>query len=202
MRVGLFGGSFDPPHRGHVEPVLAAQRALGLDRVLYLPTARPPHKSDREQTPPHRRYAMVELALLAHRALEVSALELTPGRVAYTVDTVEELGRRHPGDRFVLLVGADSFVQLPSWRRWLDLARAVEIGVLARPGWDLDALPADAPEELRRLATAERVHRVAQPPLAISSTELRRRLARGEAPSAGALDDLVLRYITKYALYR
>jgi nicotinate-nucleotide adenylyltransferase len=200
--VGLFGGSFDPPHRGHLVPVLAAQRQLELDSVLYLPTARPPHKQHEEQTPPHRRLAMLELALLDHRELQVSDLELTPGRVAYTVDTVEELQAEQPETRFVLVLGSDSFLQLPTWRRWTDLTAAVELAVLGRPGSSSLALPDGSPPELEALAADSRVHRIEEEPLPYSSTELRRCFAEGEEPPPGALDDLVLRYIRKYALYR
>ncbi|MDY7096084.1 MAG: nicotinate (nicotinamide) nucleotide adenylyltransferase [Acidobacteriota bacterium] len=205
-RVGLFGGSFDPPHRGHLVPVLAARRQLELDAVLYLPTARPPHKQHEEQTPAHRRLAMVELALLDHRELQVSDRELTPGRVAYTIDTVEELQAEQPGTRFYLILGSDSFLQLPTWRRWTELAAAVELAVLRRPGSSSLDLPDGAPPELAALAAGSaagsRVHRIEEEPLPYSSTDLRRCFAEGEEPSPGALDDLVLRYIRKYALYR
>ncbi len=201
-RVGLFGGSFDPPHRGHLQPVLAAQEQLGLDTVLYLPTARPPHKQHERQTPAHRRLAMVELAVLDHQQLRVSDRELTPGRVAYTIDTVEELQAEQPATRFYLILGSDSFLQLPTWRRWKDLTAAVELAVLGRPGSSSRDLPADAPPELQALAAGPRLHRIVEEPLPYSSTDLRRCFAEGEEPPTGALDDLVLRYIRKYALYR
>ncbi|MCB1056052.1 MAG: nicotinate (nicotinamide) nucleotide adenylyltransferase [Acidobacteria bacterium] len=202
MRLGVFGGSFDPIHRGHVEPVLAARDALGLDRVLYLPTADPPHKPGRLVTPAHRRFAMVELALLAHDDLKVSALELTPGRPAYTVETLERLRRERSGDALVLLVGADSFAHLHTWRRWRELAELAELGVMVRPGWGLDHMPEETPAELRALLASPRVTLVEGHPVDLSATEIRRRLAAGLEPPAGALADLVLAYITKYDLYR
>lgn len=201
MKIGIFGGSFDPFHRGHLEPVLAARQALALDRVVYLPTADPPHKPGRVLTPAHRRFAMTELALLAHAELQVSALELTPGRHAYTVDTVETLRRSHPEDGLVLLLGADSFSQLHTWRRWRELVALVELAVMVRPGWSLDRLPEDVPEELRSLARSDRVHLVGGEPVDCSATDIRRRLRAGEEPPVGALDDLVLGYIRKYDLY-
>ena len=80
MKLGLFGGSFDPIHRGHIEPVQAARKALGLERVIYLPTAVPPHKPGRILAPAHARYAMVEMALLEEEGLYASTFELTLGR--------------------------------------------------------------------------------------------------------------------------
>ena len=133
MKVGVFGGSFDPIHRGHVEPVEAARRALGLDRVLFLPTARPPHKPDRRFAPALARYAMAELALLEREGLEVSTLELTGERPAYTVETLERLQVESPGDELWLLVGSDSLAQLHTWRRFRDLLAGFPVAVLVRP---------------------------------------------------------------------
>lgn len=198
MRVGVFGGSFDPIHRGHVEPVEAARRALGLDRVLFVPTARPPHKPDRRMAPALARYAMAELALLDHPALEVSALELLEERPAYTIETLEGLRAARPGDEIWLLVGADSFVQLHTWRRFRDLLAGFPVGVLARPGAASGAL---APELAAALAGA-RVEWVANEPLAISASEIRTLLGRGDEQPAGWLDPRVLTFLRKYRLYR
>lgn len=201
MRVGIFGGSFDPFHQGHLQPVLAVQEALGLDRVVYLVTANPPHKPGEAMASPHHRFAMAELALLPHPDLQVSDLELTPGTPSYTVDTVAELQRRSPGDQLFLLLGVDSFTHLHTWRRWSELVARVELAVMARPGWQLDNLPPETSEELVRLAASPRVHRIEGSPQDLSSTQVRRLLRSGLEPPEGALPDLVLRYIRKYALY-
>ncbi|HVT18057.1 MAG TPA: nicotinate (nicotinamide) nucleotide adenylyltransferase [Thermoanaerobaculia bacterium] len=201
MRVGLFGGSFDPIHRGHLEPVQEARRDLGLDRVIYLPTALPPHKPRRRHASPWARYAMVELALLAEEGLFASAFELTLDRPAYTIDTVEHFRRELPEAELHLLVGGDSFADLPQWFRWRDIVAAVHLAVLARPGWDLEG-EAALPAELAELVRGGRVKLLCQPPVAVSSTLLRELLARGEPPPAGWLPDLVLDFIRKYDLYR
>jgi nicotinate-nucleotide adenylyltransferase len=201
-RLGLFGGSFDPVHRGHLEPVRRARRELGLERVIYLPTARPPHKPKRELAPPLARFTMVELALLAEEGLYASDHELTLGRPAYTVETVEHFAARHPEADLHLLVGSDSFEDLPDWHRWSELVAAVELVVMARPGWNLDEICAHLPRELRARVEGGHVHVVAGDPVDLSSTELRQRLARGEAPPAEALPPLVVDYIRKYSLYR
>lgn len=201
-RVGLFGGSFDPIHRGHLEPVRAAGEELGLDSVVYLPTARPPHKPQRELAPALARFTMVELALLAEPRFVASGHELTLGRPAYTVETVEQFAADMPDAELVLLVGSDSFADLPNWFRWRELVAAVDLAVLVRPGWQLEANRRGLPSELEeRLATGH-VHVVDDGSVDLSSTELRRMLAAGEEPPAGALPPLVLDYIQKYALYR
>lgn len=200
-RVGLFGGSFDPFHAGHLLPVLAARRQLALDRVIYLPTARPPHKPKRSFAPAYARYAMVELALLAEDGLYASPHELTLGRPAYTVETVEAFRRSFPEVAFHLLIGSDSLAELASWRRWEELVAHARLVVLARPGWELERVVGELPAELARRVEAGEVDVVVHP-VDRSATEIRRSLAAGEEPPAGALPPAVLDYIRKYSLYR
>jgi nicotinate-nucleotide adenylyltransferase len=200
MKLGLFGGSFDPIHRGHLEPVLAACEALGLDRVLFLPTANPPHKPRRAQASPWARFAMVELALLGHERLFASAHELTLDRPAYTVETLEHFRRELPDADLYLIVGGDSFADLPHWVRFREIPRLAQIVVLARPGWDLDAARLDP--EMAALARSDRVSLLGQPEVGVSSTQIRSLLAAGEPLPVGAVPEMVVRYIAKYDLYR
>jgi nicotinate-nucleotide adenylyltransferase len=203
MKIGLFGGSFDPIHRGHIQPVREARRLLGLERVIYLPTATPPHKPRRALAPAHARYAMVELALLDEEGLYVSAYELTPDRPAYTVETLEHFRREMPEAELHLLIGGDSFADFHHWVRWPEIAAAARLVVLARPGWDLDSIPLDP--GVAALARTDRVLVLRQPAVDVSSTRLREQLATGRPVSAGAagdVPDLVVRYVQKYGLYR
>lgn len=200
MKVGLFGGSFDPIHRGHIEPVREARRALGLDRVIYLPTAKPPHKPGRALAPAHARYAMVELALLSEEGLYASAHELTLDRPAFTIETLEHFHGEMPDAELFLLIGGDSLADLHHWVRWREIPHAARLVVLARPGWDLDAVPLDP--EVADLARTDRVLLLRQPPVDVSSTRLRELLAAGLPLPPGAVPDLVVRYLQKYALYR
>ena len=200
MKLGLFGGSFDPIHQGHVLPVREARRALGLDRVLYLVTAKPPHKPRRALAPAHARYAMVEMALLGEEGLYASPYELVLDRPAYTVETLEHFRQTEPGADLHLLIGGDSFADLHLWYRWRDIAAAARLVVLTRPGWELD--PRALHPDLVALAATERVIFLRQPPVDISSTRLRELFARGEQPPAGQVSDLVVRYVHKYDLYR
>ncbi len=199
-KLGLFGGSFDPIHQGHVLPVRGARRTLGLDRILYLVTARPPHKPRRVLAPPHARYAMVEMALLDEEGLYASTYELLLDRPAYTVETLEHFRRIEPETDLHLLIGGDSFADLHLWYRWRDIAAAARLVVLTRPGWELDAQSLHP--ELAALAATDRVIFLRQPPVDVSSTRLRELFARGEQPPAGQVSDLVVRYVQKYDLYR
>jgi nicotinate-nucleotide adenylyltransferase len=199
-RIGLFGGSFDPIHRGHIAPIQEARRRLGIDRVLYLPTAVPPRKPNRRLAPPHARYAMVELALLAEPGLYASTYELTPERPAYTVETLEHFREVHPEAELVLLLGADSFLDLPTWKRFAELPRLARLAVLARPGWEI--LAGSLQPELAAMLAGGRVDLLHQAPVGVSSTELRATFGRGERPAPGMVAQAVVDYVEKYDLYR
>jgi len=200
VKLGLFGGSFDPIHRGHVLPVQEARRALGLDKVLFLPTARPPHKPRRALAPPHARYAMVEMALLDEEGLFVSPFELTLDRPAYSVETLEHFRQSEPAADLYLLMGSDSFADLHHWVRWREIPGLARVVVLARPGWDLEERA--LPPELKELAHSDRVVLLHQPPpVDVSATRLRELFARGEQPPADWMHQSVVRYVQKYDLY-
>lgn len=207
MKIGIFGGTFDPIHRGHVETARQARAELGLDRVLFLPTARPPHRPEPDGASPWARFTMVELALLEEDGLYASAHELTPGRAAYTVETLEYFVRQGPEARLHLLLGADSLAGLPTWRRPLDIARLARLVILARPGWRIDQVRRELPAELEGAlwkdgASTPPPPHVVHSSVPISATHIREALGRGEEPPAGCLDPKVLHYVWKYHLYR
>lgn len=202
MKLGLFGGSFDPIHFGHIRPVQDAKGELGLDRVVFLPTATPPHKPGYQFAPAHARFAMVELALLGENDLRVSPLELTPERPAYSVDTLRHFRDRYPDAELYLILGGDGFTELHTWRRWRDIVDLARLAVLTRPNWRWDEVRERVPVEISRLAASDRVHFIRNEPVAVSATTLREILASGAEPPAGALPELVLKYIRKYSLYQ
>ena len=140
MRLGLYGGSFDPIHRGHIDPVLAAVSQLSLDRVLYLPTGSPPHKPGRVFAPAWQRYVMAELALLDRHCLRVSSLEVSEDAPAYTIDSISHFQGRHPDAELILLLGADSFLEIETFHRWRDIVDRVLLAVLPRSGSPLSAI--------------------------------------------------------------
>jgi nicotinate-nucleotide adenylyltransferase len=199
-KIGLFGGSFDPIHDGHILPILEAKRSFGLDRVVYLPTAQPPHKKRRRFAPALSRYAMVELALLPYPELKVSGYELLSDSYSYTVETLEHFRSLDDSADLHLMIGADSFYELPGWRRWRDILQLAKLVVLARPGWkDLDqAPPEDLAVELRQLPEDRllwlETERVDQ-----SSTRVRELLRAGKKPDR--VPAAVLDFCRKYELY-
>jgi nicotinate-nucleotide adenylyltransferase len=209
MKLALFGGSFDPIHLGHIVPVQEARRRLGLDRVVYLPTARPPHKGDRgslPRAPAAARYAMVEMALLLEEGLYASDHELRSDRPSYTIETLEHFRREgraagHELDLHLLL-GADSFVELPTWRRWRELPELARLVVLARPGRELEKVRDSLAPELRELLERGELAVIDNAQVDLSSTEIRERLARGEEPDEESMPPLVVDYLRKYRFYR
>jgi nicotinate-nucleotide adenylyltransferase len=199
-RLGLYGGSFDPIHRGHVEPVLEAARQLELDRVIYLPTAHPPHKPGERFAPPARRLAMVELAIAEHPLLAVSDYELGD-EPSYTIDTLEHFARAEPDATLYLLIGSDSLAAIAAWRRWRDLFAAARVAVLDRPGWPRDRVLARLPPEVAvRVANAE-IAWIDHRPIDVSATEIRRRLRAGEPVPDDWVPAAVLEYAVRHRLY-
>ncbi len=201
MRLGLYGGSFDPIHYGHVRPVLKAVERLQLDRVLYLPTAQPPHKTDTSFAPPLHRFAMAELALLDHNRLQVSDFELVE-RPSFTVETLEHFKARFPEARLHLLIGSDSLASIESWRRWRELFSLARIAVLRRPGWSRDRVSSAASPALAQSIADGEVIWVENRPLDISATEIRRRVRAGERLPREWLPEAVVQYVEKYCLYQ
>lgn len=201
MKIGLYGGSFDPVHCGHIEPILEAKRQLGLDVVIYLPTAEPPHKPGRLMAPAHSRFAMVELALLEQPDLVVSAFELTPGNPAYSVDSAEHFAGEYSGSELFLILGGDSYRYLDTWHRWRTLVTICQPAVLVRPDWDLERVVDGLHPELRALMTSGHAVFVENPPVNVSSTRLRDLLARGAPVPSEMMPPLVVEYVRKYKLY-
>lgn len=219
MRIGLFGGSFDPIHWGHVRPVQEARRRLALDKVVYLPTASPPHKRDPEsapRAPAAARYAMVEMALLAEEGLFASDHELRPGEPCYTVETLEHFrrGGREAGVELELhlILGSDSLAELPTWRRWREIPELAHLVVLRRPGAEPGApgrgegrLAPELAQVLDPLLASGEVTFVEDVLVDLSSTDIRRRLAAGSYDGdwlEEAMPPLVVDYLRKYRLYR
>lgn len=193
-RLGLFGGSFDPIHLGHIRPVLAAVEALKLDRVMYLPTAQPPHKPNRKFAPALNRFAMVELALLGESRLQVSPFELQADGPTYTIDTLKHF--QGAGREVYLLIGGDSYLELDTWRAWTELFELSTLVVLARPGFDRDA-----PTAVAAAAREHRVEWVEHELVDVSSTEVRAAVSRGDETGL-LVPEPVLDYCSKYSLYR
>jgi nicotinate-nucleotide adenylyltransferase len=134
MRIGIFGGSFDPVHLGHQLVAQTAREELSLDRIFFVPAAQSPFKPDRQLAPGAKRTALLRLALAAKTWAEIDTQELDRGGVSYSIDTVENFRARHAGAELYYLIGADHVAQLPKWRRANELARLVTFVIIPRPG--------------------------------------------------------------------
>jgi nicotinate-nucleotide adenylyltransferase len=190
MRIGICGGTFDPFHRGHLDPVLAARETMQWDRVLYIPAWRQPFKTHLDAAPGAHRFAMTALAIRDHDALYVSPIELDRGGVSYSVDTLDELHRQFPGASFDWIIGDDNLRDLHRWKdteRLFQLARFV---VLSRTGVGGRGSGVVADIVFAHNATVP-----------VSSTEIRRLVRAGE-PIDAFVDPLVSRYIHHYGLYK
>jgi nicotinate-nucleotide adenylyltransferase len=175
-RVGVLGGTFDPPHVGHLWLAALAADVLDLHRVLFMPAGQPPHKGDRLVSRATDRLLMTRLAIQADPALDLCPIEMERTGPSYTIDSVAELRRAHPDARLFLLMSADSLAQIDTWREPDRLLDEIEWAVGPRPGSEL---PDPSSLEERFGARASRIHLLTGPALDVSSSEIRRRVAAG-----------------------
>jgi nicotinate-nucleotide adenylyltransferase len=220
MRIALFGGTFDPPHRGHIAIAKAAARAFLLDEILFAPTGRQPLKVDASPSSFADRLALTEAACNDAFPDDATIASFDPAqspqpslprfrvtdldaprpdqRPNYTVDTLETLKQQHPDDTLFNLVGADSFLDLPRWRSPTRLLALAEWIVVTRPGYPL------APDQISALhlnpQQQARVHLLAGVAENVSATTLRARLHTGD-PCADLLSPSVMHYIAEHHLY-
>jgi nicotinate-nucleotide adenylyltransferase len=201
MRVGIYGGSFDPVHLGHLLVAETGRDRLGLDQVLWIPASQSPLKLDRLPTPDRQRVEMLQLAIGGNEAFRLDERELSRGGVSYTVDTLRELHQEHPEDELFLLIGSDSLHQFDQWRQPEEICRLDLPIVIARgghppPDWSV----------LRRYLAAERFQaalecQIQMPEVEISSSALRQRVAQGRSIRY-LVPRAVEMYIAEQKLYR
>ena len=176
-RIGILGGTFDPPHVGHLWLATLAVDAMGLDRMLFMPAAQPPHKSGQLVSRATDRLLMTRLAIAGNPEFELSAIEMERPGPSYTIDSVEQLEGIYPADtRLFLLMAADSLAQIDTWREPDRLLERIEWIVGPRPG---SPLPDRSELEARFGERAARIHLLSGPSLDVSSSEIRRRVASG-----------------------
>ena len=169
MKIGLYGGSFDPVHLGHLLVAQAAREELELDRLYFIPAAQSPFKPNTQPTPGSERSRLLRLALAGHNWCELDEQELHRGGMSYTIDTVRDYQRRFPAAKIFYLIGGDHVKQLPAWREAGELARLAEFVVVPRPG-QLE-VPFAPPFRGRALKGF---------PLGISSSQIRDRIRAGQ----------------------
>jgi len=186
LRIAIFGGTFDPPHFGHLALAEWARVELALDRVCFVPAGTPPHKRGGATTAARHRLAMTRLAIAGNPSFRVSAVECRREGPSYSIDTVRAFARAHPGAKLHLLMGADMYATFATWREPEAIARAAKLVVALRPG--------------SRRSGGGRVTWLANPGLDVSSSALRARAARGRSLRY-LVPDAVARYLARHRLY-
>lgn len=197
MRIGIYGGSFNPVHNGHIHLAESAVDILNLDIVYLVPSRISPHRSSDEYASGEDRLEMLRLACEENEKLFPCDYELTNDRKSYTIYTVEEFRRRFPDDELFLLVGSDMLMCFDQWNRFEDILKEVTLAVVSRNDGDFEILEEKA-ENLRKFG---RIIVCPVEPLEISSTEIRKKIAENEKISC-YLHENVVQYITLRKLYR
>lgn len=219
LRLGLLGGSFNPIHNGHLAIARQTREALGLDRILFIPTSQPPHKRNGSLAPARDRYEMVRLAIASDPALAISDVEINRPGKSYTIDTVRLLQQEYGAQtQLFFLIGLDAFLEFPSWRDPQALLELCQFVILSRPGQSFRSLSTVRllpPIPFPSLADldAGRISRIDAPlgeqgliclklpPCPISASDIRTRIRQG-LPSANLLPPSVESYILQHHLYQ
>ena len=194
-RLGVMGGSFDPPHVAHLAIASEAFHALGLERVLFVPAAAPPHKGGGERTPAEIRLELTSLAVDDDLRFTASGIEIERGLV-YTADTLRALDERYGGHQLVFIIGSDSLLQLETWHAPDELLSRCSLAVAPRPGDSLEAIAAAAARWGDYQVTVLDV-----PALAVSSSDIRARVAQ-RRPIRYLVPHRAEQYIQQMGLYR
>jgi nicotinate-nucleotide adenylyltransferase len=205
--LGILGGTFNPPHLGHVEVARHARDELGLQRVLLMPALIAPHKPTEQDPGPEHRLRMCRLAVVQDAGISVCALEVERGGPSYTVDTLQAIRSRHPNARLTFIAGADTAGTLPEWRAPGRLLALAELAVAARVGSDRQAVLdtvaqlSAAGESVASGHSSGRVRFLDMPVIEASSSTVRERVERGQ-PIEELVGEAVASYIAENGLYR
>lgn len=197
MRIGVFGGTFDPPHNGHLRLAAAARQQLALDQVLWVLTADPPHKQARPITPVADRLAMLMATVGRLPGHAISRVDIDRPGPHWAVDTVRLLAQQYPAAELVYLMGGDSLHDLPTWGRPKEFLESCVLGVMRRPGDDVDL----AALQRKLPGVRDRVRFVDVQPLDVAASDIRQRVRIGE-PITGLVPPAVERIISARGLYR
>ena len=181
MRVGVFGGTFDPVHLGHLILAECCREEARLDQVLFVPASVPPHKRDQSLAPFAQRVAMLALAIAGHPAFGIDELEKDRAGPCFTVDTLQQLKDARPGDELCFLLGSDSLRDFPTWRQPARIVELAELLVVARTGSPIRAA-SELQQQLRLGSDVPiRIRAITAPAVEIASSDLRRRIADGRS---------------------
>jgi nicotinate-nucleotide adenylyltransferase len=193
--VGVMGGTFDPIHHGHLVTAEEALWQFELDEVMFVPTGRPWMKSDREVTPAEDRYLMTVIATASNPRFSVSRIEVEREGPTYTIDTLAELRKADPDAELFFITGADAMLEILQWKDREEVLAQAHFIAATRPGYDIARFEKEAPTSHARVSVMD------IPALAISSTDIRRRVQEGE-PVRYLVPEGVQTYISKARLYR
>ncbi len=199
-RIGILGGTFNPPHRGHLELARHALGELSLDRVLLMPVHTPPHKPGGMDPGPEHRLNMCRLAVAGEPGLSACELELERGGPSYTADTLREIHERDPEAELTFIVGADTARTLPSWHEPLLVLELAELAVAARAGTDRGEVMGALEAVLAGSGARPRISFLEMAPLEASSSAAREQLAAGQS-AAAMLGEPVASYVAEHGLY-
>ncbi len=200
MKIGLCGGTFDPFHRGHLDPILAARGAMEWDQVIYIPAYIQPFKQGQELASGYHRFVMIGMATVDHDGLFASTMELERGAVSYTVDTLEIFRAEFPDATLDWIIGDDNLRRLGEWKSLDRIFQLANFAVLTRGGVEPPASLRERVQEPGERPPCGAIVFAHNPTVAVSSTEIRRRIRAGESID-GLVDPRVARYIHHYALY-
>lgn len=213
MRIGIFGGSFNPPHAGHLESLQSVLKKLGLDRIHVIPNAQNPLKLQVEGPTAQQRLEMTKLALSTYGpSFVVDDIEIKRGGVSYTIDTIREYRRQISADDLYLIVGADHLESFHQWKDYQEILKEANLVITTRPGFDLPTSPDDLPGFLKdfieeadfnfiELKTGRNIQFLTLKEVQVSSSELRKWLRAGK-PVAQHIPLSVENYIREQGLYR
>jgi nicotinate-nucleotide adenylyltransferase len=190
-RLGIMGGTFDPIHHGHLVAASEVQGRFGLDEVVFVPTGIPWQKADRDVSPAEDRYLMTVIATASNPRFSTSRVDIERQAPTLTVDTLTDLRTQFPADEMFFITGADALAQILSWKRVDELFALAHLVGVTRPGFELDGK--HLPDQVVSL--------IEVPAMAISSTDCRQRVRRGQ-PVWYLVPDGVVQYISKRGLYR
>jgi nicotinate-nucleotide adenylyltransferase len=196
IAIGVMGGTFNPIHYGHLVAAETAREAFNLSRVIFVPSGRPPHKPGTVVAPAEHRYLMTFLATASHERFDTSRIELDRPGPSYTSDTLEALNAVYPGARWYFITGADAVMEMPTWHHVERIFARADVIAASRPGYTLRR----AELEARLGPLTRRIYDLQVPALAISSSEVRARLAQGLSIRY-LVPDAVAHYIYKNRLY-
>lgn len=211
-RLGVLGGTFDPPHYGHLRAAEVVREAFRLDVVLFVPSKSPPHKASPEVTEARHRLRMVELSVESEPFFDVSRVEVDREGPSYTIDTLAELSVRYPESSLFFIAGTDAFIEIPTWHQWRDLVSRHSFVVHRRPGFPLEEARALVSRELETPAVEEsaieshlgsnrpRVFLLDRDMLDVSSTGIRSSVREGKSIRF-LVPDPVEAYIRENRLY-